>query len=98
MLHPIVRTLVKVVVASLVAGAIMAHFGITVEQLMQKTGLSAERLEDYARRGFAWAWPNLLLGSLIIVPIWFLVYLFRPPRRRSSDERTLGRQAAGGTG
>jgi hypothetical protein len=86
MLHPIVRTLVKVVVASLVAGAIMAHFGITVEQLMQKTGLSAERLEDYARRGFAWAWPNLLLGSLIIVPIWFLVYLFRPPRRRSSSD------------
>ncbi|HSP51061.1 MAG TPA: hypothetical protein VLN61_12965 [Pseudolabrys sp.] len=50
MLHPILRTLVKVVVASLVAGAILAHFGITVEQLMQKTGLSAERIEDYARR------------------------------------------------
>jgi hypothetical protein len=53
---------------------------------MQKTGLSAERIEDYARRGFAWAWPNVLLGSLVIVPIWFLVYLFRPPRRHSSSD------------
>ena len=85
MLHPILRTLVKIVVASLVLGAILAHFGITADQLMHKTGLSVDRLEDYARKGFAWAWPHLLLGSLVIVPIWFLIYLFRPPGRRSSD-------------
>jgi len=86
MLHPFLRTLVKVAVASLVAGAVLAHFGITAEQLMHKFGLSAEQLEDYARRGFAWAWPNVLLGSLVIVPIWFLLYLFLPPRRRSSSD------------
>ena len=79
MLHPILRTLVKVAVASLVVGTILAHFGITAEQLMREFGLSAERLEEYARRGVAWALPNVLLGSLVIVPIWFLVYLFRPP-------------------
>jgi hypothetical protein len=27
--------------------------------------------------------PNLFLGSLIILPVWFLIYLFRPPRARS---------------
>jgi len=85
MLYPILRTLFRVIVASLVAGAILAHFGITTEQMMHKFGLSTELLEDYAKRGFAWAWPNVLLGSLVIVPIWFLFYLFRPPRRRSSD-------------
>ena len=67
MLHPILRTLVKVAVASLVVGTILAHFGITAEQLMREFGLSADRLEDYARKGFAWAWPNVLLGSLVIV-------------------------------
>ena len=29
--------------------------------------------------GLAWALPNVLLGALIIVPIWFVAYLFRPP-------------------
>lgn len=53
MLHPILRTLVKVAVASLLVGTILAHFGITAEQLMRATGLSAERLEDYARQGVA---------------------------------------------
>jgi hypothetical protein len=85
MLHPLLRTLVKVAVASLVVGAILAHFGITADQLMKSTGFTVERLEDYAKRGFAWAWPNVLLGSMIIVPVWFLIYLFRPPGQRSSD-------------
>ena len=85
MLHPILRTLVKVAIASLVVGTILAHFGITAEQLMREFGLSADRLQDYAKQGVAWAWPNVLLGSLVIVPIWFLVYLFRPPGQSRSE-------------
>jgi acetyl-CoA acetyltransferase len=85
MLHPLLRTLVKVAVASLVVGTILAHFGITAEQLMHEFGLSADRIEEYARQGFSWAWPNVLLGSLVIVPIWFLVYLFSPPGKSSSE-------------
>ena len=47
MLHPILRTLVKIAVASLLARAILAHFGITAEQLMHECGLLAD-FEDYA--------------------------------------------------
>ena len=85
MLNPLFRTLVKVAVASLVVGTILAHFGITADQLMTAFGLSRERLEEYARQGFAWAWPNVLLGSVVIVPVWFLIFLFRPPGKSSSD-------------
>lgn len=85
MFGPFLRTLVKVVVASLVVGTILQHFGITADQLMSEFGLSAERIEDYARRGISWALPNVLLGAMIIVPIWFLIYLFRPPGQSRSD-------------
>jgi acetyl-CoA acetyltransferase len=85
MRNPLFRTLVKVAVASLVVGTIMAHFGITAEQLMREVGLSTERIQEYARQGFAWAWPNVLLGSIVIIPIWFVVFLFRPPGKSSSD-------------
>ena len=85
MLHPILRTLAKVAVASLVVGTILAHFGITAEQLMREFGLSADRIEDYAQKGFAWAWPNVLLGSMVIVPVWLVIYLCRPPGQRSSE-------------
>ena len=79
MLSRLTRTLAKVLVASLIVGTILAHFGITATELMRAAGLSADRIEHLARHGVAWALPNLLLGSLVIVPVWFLAYLFRPP-------------------
>jgi H+/Cl- antiporter ClcA len=85
MLHATMRTFAKVVVASLVVGTILGHFGISADKLMQGIGLSTDRLETYARQGLAWAWPNVLLGALVIVPIWFIVFLFRPPGQSSSD-------------
>ncbi len=85
MLHATLRTLVKVALASLVVGTVMAHFGITPQQVIGATGLSADRVEDLAREGLAWVWPNVLLGAMVIVPIWFLVFLLRPPRQKSSE-------------
>ncbi len=79
MLNHLTRTLIKVVVASLIVGTILAHFGITTDELIKTAGLSQERIEELARAALAWALPNLLLGSLVIVPLWFLFYLFRPP-------------------
>jgi len=83
MVHGFVRTLVKLAIASLIVGAIMTHFGVTPDQLMKELGVSQERIMELARAGLTWALPNLLLGSLVIVPVWFVIYLFRPPRPRS---------------
>ena len=53
--HPLIRTLVKVTVASLIVGSVLAHFGITADVLMKESGLSLERVEELARRGISWA-------------------------------------------
>jgi len=79
MLNRLTRTLVKVLVASLIVGTILTHFGITADKLIATTGMSSQHVEELARHALAWALPNLLLGSLVIVPVWFLLYLFRPP-------------------
>ena len=76
-------TLVKVAVASLIVGTVLAHFGITADQVLKDFGLTPERLLELLRQSFAWALPNLLLGALVIVPVWLLVYLFRPPGQKS---------------
>ena len=84
MLQSVIRTLIKVAVASLIVGTILAHFGITAEQLMKEFGLSLDRVQDLARRGVAWALPNALLGLMVILPVWFLLYLLRPPGSSSN--------------
>jgi uncharacterized membrane protein YdcZ (DUF606 family) len=79
MLGGLTRTMVKVLIASMIVGTVLGHFGISTDKLLKSTGYSAERLEDLAQQGLAWALPNLLLGALVIIPVWFVVYLFRPP-------------------
>jgi Family of unknown function (DUF6460) len=74
MLEGLLRTLVKVAVASLIVGTILAHFGIS---------FSTARVEELARQALAWAMPNILLGALIIVPLWFIAFLLRPPKQKS---------------
>ena len=82
MFHAFVRTLLKVTIASLVVGTVLAHFGVTTDRIMHEVGLSQDRVLELARQGLTSALPHLLLGSLAIVPLWFLFYLFRPPRAR----------------
>lgn len=79
MLARFLTTLIKVAVASLIVGTVLAHFGITADQILKELGITPERLAELARQAFAWALPNLLLGSLVIIPVWFVVFLFRPP-------------------
>ena len=83
MLARLLATLVKVAVASLIVGTILQHFGITADQVLKDLGVTPERMMELMRQGFAWALPNLVLGSLIIIPVWLLVFLFRPPGARS---------------
>ena len=78
-MHAFLWTLFKVLAASLVAGVILNHFGITPDELIRYSGTTRERLQELARQGFDWALPNVMLGALLIVPLWFLIYLFRPP-------------------
>ena len=73
------HVVVKVLLASLIVGTILSHFGITAHELMRATGFSTEHIETMARDGVAWALPNMLLGAVVIVPVWLLAYLFRPP-------------------
>jgi hypothetical protein len=83
MVQDFVQTLIKLTIASLIVGTAMAHFGVTPEKLVGAFGLTPERALELAQQGMTWALPNLTLGALVIVPVWFVVYLFRPPRARS---------------
>jgi hypothetical protein len=79
MLFSSLRTLVKVAVASLIVGTILSHFGITADALLREAGITPDRVYDYSRKAWDWAAPNVMLGAIVIVPIWFLIFLFRPP-------------------
>ncbi len=76
----LLSTLVKILIASLVTGALLAKLNLSAEQILREFGVTPEHLMDWLHQGATWAVPNIVLGSMVIVPVWLLVHLFRPPR------------------
>jgi len=73
-------TLVKIAIASLITGVVLARLDLSAEQILLEVGMTPEKVISLLEKGFQWAIPNIILGSMVIIPIWLVVYLFRPPR------------------
>ncbi|MCB1507289.1 MAG: hypothetical protein KDI98_00495 [Hyphomicrobiaceae bacterium] len=69
----------KLAVVSLAVGAMLSLVDLTAADLLAQIGLTPERLWEAIVASVNWAIPNILLGALIVVPVWFVIYLFRPP-------------------
>jgi len=76
----LLSALVKIVLASLITGAVLSALNLSAAELLAEIGLTPERVFGLLQEGAAWAIPNIVLGSMVIVPIWFVTYLLRPPR------------------
>lgn len=72
--------LVKIGLASLVTGAVLSALNLSAAELLAEIGMTPDRVFSLLQEGAAWAIPNIVLGSLVIVPIWFVTYLLRPPK------------------
>jgi hypothetical protein len=70
----------KIVGVSLLTGAALSAFNLSAADVLIEMGLTPERVMQLLQTGAAWALPNIVLGSMVIVPIWLIVALFRPPR------------------
>jgi len=70
----------KIVVVSLLTGVALSALDVSAGDILEGFGLTPEAALDLARQGMEWALPNVILGSLIILPLWFVVFLLRPPR------------------
>jgi hypothetical protein len=77
--------LLKLLFASMITGALMNLFGLSAENLLAKIGQTPEQLWIMVVAFISWAIPNILLGAVIILPIWFFTYLFLPPRKGADN-------------
>lgn len=73
-------TLLKLGAASLATGAGLSFAGISMERIAAKIGMTPDEVAAMAGRAVDWALPTMALGALVIVPMWALALLVRPPR------------------
>ncbi len=79
MLH-FLSTVFKIGLASLIVGVVLARFNMSAEQILLQVGMTPERVYQLGKQAVRWAVPNIVLGSIVVVPVWLVIYLFKPPR------------------
>ena len=76
----LISTVVKIVLASLIVGVILAYLDISPEAVLKDVGLTPGDIVSYLDRSMRWAVPHIIIGAIVTVPVWLVIYLFRPPR------------------
>lgn len=68
-----IRTVIKLLVLSLVAGVVMRWLNVTPWSLVENFGDTVERLFAWGRRFVGWAVDYVLVGAVIVVPLWLIL-------------------------
>jgi hypothetical protein len=71
--------IVRLALISIAVGVVMKALDITPYNLLQRLDELLKRLYDF---GLQWALEPLLLGAIVVVPVWLLTRLFATSRKR----------------
>lgn len=81
MLAQFVASFMKLAFASLIVGAALSLLGITLPTLLAFVGHTPETAAALVVGALDWAMPTAVLGAVVVVPMWLLIALIRPPVR-----------------
>lgn len=63
---------IRLVILSLIVGVVLSALGITPENLFYHLNILARRLYDMGFDAFEWVAGYIILGAMVVVPIWFI--------------------------
>ena len=73
--HPLAVVL-KLAILSIVVGVILSTLGITPRNLFYHLDILMRRIYDLGFGAIEWVFGYLVLGAMVVVPIWFVARLF----------------------
>ena len=68
-------TIVRILLLCLVVGLVISVFGISPEGILSLLGTTAERIFLTVAGVVQWAVPYMLIGAVVVIPIWVVVYI-----------------------
>jgi len=72
-----VGTVVKLIILSLIVGLLLAWFEVTPQDLVRDVFGNIDEIVQWSVDVFGSAASYILLGAVIVVPIWAILYLLR---------------------
>ena len=76
------RTVIKLLIASLIVGLVMAMLNVTPLGLIQNLGENFEKMFNAAVGAASWAITYVVMGAIIVVPIWLIFRLLGAKSKR----------------
>lgn len=80
MLFDLVSILWRLAAVSAAIAVILYFLGTDAQTVLAQIGATPEDVGALIARGWALALPNLMLGLIVIVPLWLIFFMMRPPR------------------
>ncbi|MBO6838038.1 MAG: DUF6460 domain-containing protein [Alphaproteobacteria bacterium] len=85
-LSKVMATLLKLAVISFVVGWLLVQFDITPETIFDNFGETVRKIYDFARGAIEWSAGYIVIGAVIVIPIWLIsVVLGMLKGRRRSE-------------
>ena len=75
-------TVVKLVIACFLVGLFLAWFNLDPRELLTETVKLAKDMADWSFARFGKAMSYIMVGAVVVVPIWLVFYLMRAMRGR----------------
>ncbi len=75
-------TVVRVLIVCFLVGLALAFFGINPANILSNFGNIVVSVFDWSVEFFGWAGSYVILGAILVVPIWAIVFLLRMVRTR----------------
>jgi len=76
---------VKLVVVSLLVGMMLAFFDMKPEELLASLGDTVKSIFQVLVNLVEWMVPYILLGAVVVIPIWVIMLVWRYFRTKSDD-------------
>lgn len=76
------RSVLHVLVASLIVGMVMAWFKLQPKDILNWFTGNVDQIFSGLQSWLGWGIKYVLLGAVIVVPVWLLGYLLQFLRRR----------------
>ncbi|HEY4342828.1 MAG TPA: DUF6460 domain-containing protein [Parvibaculum sp.] len=80
MIYNALSTAIKFILVAVLVGAVLNEFDISADEVLMDVGFTPQHILMIFREGIDWALPHFLLGALVLIPIWLVIFLLKPPR------------------
>lgn len=86
-----IQVLFQLIVLSFVVGVILSALGVSPFDIIEGLQRLVWRIYNAGFGAVEWIWRYFLLGAVIVIPVWFVMRLFRLGRspRRSEPTRSV---------